>query len=145
MREDNKVGFASQVERQPLPYYDTLSRVEDLVGMTMTSVTNFDDRELVFVADDGRKYIFYHEQDCCESVLIDDIVGDLSDLVGSPITMAEEVSEGMDEVADKYTEYSMSFTWTFYKFATARGYVTVRWYGSSNGYYSERVDFRRVE
>jgi len=95
-----------------------------------------DDGEMVFVRDDGVRFIFSHYQDCCEIVQINDIVGDLNDLVGEPLLLAEEVSnaDGPEPVDCD------SYTWTFYKFATRRGYVDVRWLGESNGYYSERVD-----
>jgi hypothetical protein len=82
----------------------------------------------------------YHSQDCCESVYIESIVGELSDLVGSEILMAEEVSNEEYE-KEHEPEYSESYTWTFYKFATIKGYVDIRWFGSSNGYYSEGVSF----
>lgn len=101
-------------------------RVEGSVG----------DEELTFVRDDGARFVFHHFQSCCEHVRIEDIVGDLQDLVGEPLLLAEEVSN-----ADgPKPEYADSYTWTFYKFATRRGYVDVRWLGESNGYYSESVD-----
>jgi hypothetical protein len=92
---------------------------------------------LVFYTDCGKIYAMHHAQDCCECVSIEDIVGSLDDLIGSPLTMAEVVSESKQD--DDGSE-----TWTFYKFATVKGYVTVRWYGSSNGFYSEGVDFDEV-
>jgi hypothetical protein len=65
-------------------------------------------------------------------------------LIGTPILMAEE-AEG-ETPNDYQFEYEPdSYTWTFYKLATVRGYVTLRWLGQSNGYYSESVDFERVQ
>lgn len=88
--------------------------------------------ELIF-ENEEEKIVFQHNQECCEDVYIEDICGELIDLENSPIIQAEE-STNSD------TNDLISSTWTFYKFATVKGYVTVRWIGSSNGYYSESVD-----
>lgn len=106
-------------------------KISDLVGRTFTSVYQVDMNELVFENGED-KFVFYHEQDCCENVRIEDVVGDLQDLAGSPILLAEESTNNEDPNRD--------CTWTFYKFATIKGYVDVRWLGESNGYYSEKVD-----
>ena len=110
--------------------------IEDMVGKVFKSVTQ-DSTEMVFV-NETETFRFYHYQDCCESVYIESIVGELSDLVGEPLLVAEEVSGEIPEA--KEDEYIDSRTWTFYKFATRKGYVDVRWLGESNGYYSESVD-----
>ena len=80
--------------------------------------------------------MFAHQQDCCETVRINDITGDLQDLVGEPLLISEEV-KGATEPDEEHYE---SYTYTFYKFATRKGYVDVRWLGESNGYYSESVE-----
>lgn len=122
-----------------MSYYNRSVNIAEMVGKTFTRVTGgVGDGELVF-ENDQERYVFYHEQDCCESVSIEDIVGELSDLVGEPLLMAEEVSG----YTGPEPEYADSYTWTFYKFATRLGYVDVRWLGESNGYYSESVDLIR--
>lgn len=76
-----------------------------------------------------------------------DICGELDWLVGAPLLMAEETIHDNENPngADAPNYQDDSFIWTFYKFATIKGHVTVRWYGESNGYYSESVDFEEIE
>jgi hypothetical protein len=113
-----------------------------LKGKILSTVEIIDDDEIIFTTREGEKYRMYHFQDCCETVSIEDICGDLKDLIDSEILLAEEVSNS-DENPDgvPIPKYQDSFTWTFYKLATAKGFVTIRWYGESNGYYSESADF----
>ena len=118
---------------------DTQKGMAQMLGKTFVQVSgavgNFD---LLFETANGERFMFSHQQDCCERVDINDIVGDLQDLVGEPLLLAEEV-QGETPVDFNEREYE-SVTWTFYKFATRKGYVDVRWLGESNGYYSEGVD-----
>jgi hypothetical protein len=124
-----------------MSYYGNYCNVNVLTGKTLSSISGgVGDDEIVFVTTDGETYRMYHQQDCCESVSVEDIAGDLQDLVGSVILVAEEV-EG-ESPAD-FEAYE-SYTWTFYKFATRKGYVDLRWLGQSNGYYSESVSFCKV-
>ena len=116
--------------------------ISELAGLTMAEVERQGD-EIHFTATTGEKWKLHHDQDCCESVTIDDINGELSDLIGAPILQAEEVSDGSIPDKSKHEWQDHSFTWTFYKLATIKGYVTLRWYGTSNGYYSERVSFSK--
>jgi hypothetical protein len=75
-----------------------------------------------------------------------DIVGDIKDLIGHPLLIAEEVTNEQDVNPEgvKVPGWQDSFTWTFYKLATVKGYVTISWYGESNGYYNESVSFRNM-
>lgn len=120
---------------------ETYQTYKDLVGVTMRSVTGKkDDERMEFTTEDGRCFAFYHEQDCCESVSIEDITGDVEDLVGVPILEADETIRADDDAPDA-ADRDDSNTWTFYRFTTIKGTVVVRWHGHSNGYYSERVAF----
>lgn len=120
--------------------------IEQMLGMVFTQVYNEKDEILVF-RNDNMTFRFLHHQNCCEDVHIADIVGDLQDLVGSPILLAEVSSSDDDGVVNSFLNsnsgniggYSVCDEWTFYKFATRKGYVDVRWIGSSNGYYSTEV------
>lgn len=129
------------------PRYDQKTNLDALKGKTLVSVENHGDEQLVFTTTEGGVYVLYHEQDCCENVTIESIVGDLQDLVGEPLLLVEEVVGERDQNPPGVTPpgYQDRFTWTFYKFATRKGYVDVRWYGESNGYYSESVDFACVQ
>lgn len=110
--------------------------IESLIGKVLTSVKK-GDYEITFTAASGHVYRMDHDQDCCESVYIESIYGDLEDLVGSPIIRAEE------RVVSLPDDYGLSQA-TFYEISTAKGGVNIRWHGSSNGYYGVSVDFSEI-
>lgn len=122
--------------------YGNYTNISELQGKTLEKVEGLEEGNdhVLFTCTDGTSYTMYHSQDCCESVAIEDVVGNVEDLIGTPLTMADEVSN-FDE-PEGYDYYD-SYTWTFYKLATVKGYVDIRWLGQSNGYYSESVSFVR--
>lgn len=112
--------------------------IEELQRVTIAKIDGLEpgSEEVTLTLTDGRIAVFWHSQDCCESVSVNDVEGDASDLIGCPLLVAEVVT------ADAENDVSESGTWTFYRFATVKGWVVVRWLGESNGYYGEGVDFR---
>lgn len=122
-------------------------KFSELLGkilMSIEKVENVEFDELIFTTNEGEMYKMFHDQSCCEEVKIEDIEGDLNDLIGFPILQAEEVVNS-DEPKPKSSRFiDDSFTWTFYKLATIKGYVTIRWLGESNSCYSEKVSFIKI-
>lgn len=123
--------------------YDFIN-IEELKGKIISKITGLHkgSDEVHFYTSDGLHYKMYHPQDCCESVYIEDVCGDIEDLIGTPILRAEE---RRNSDGSPLSEYDYSFTWTFYALATKNGYVDIRWYGSSNGYYGEEAYLELVE
>jgi hypothetical protein len=107
-----------------------------LKGRIIKAIERTDD-ELKFAMDNGDVFRMCHHQDCCEYVYIEDICGDLEDLIDTPILVAEERTQD-----DNSDEDAM---WTFYELRTIKGSVTIRWHGSSNGYYSIGVSFDKLK
>lgn len=123
-----------------------MTEFSELLGLTLRRISGLEEgsEQATFVTENGRTFKMYHSQDCCESVAINDVVGDIADLLDSPILRAEERSGGDGDGADfalPQDGYGESWTWTFYELATIKGSVTIRWLGESNGYYSEDVSF----
>lgn len=117
-----------------------------LVGKIFIKVVDTGN-ELHFTEANGTEWVMYHGQDCCEIVYLAETIGDLADLVGTPILEFREDTSDVDEAnplpQDEYGNDAEQ--WTFYNIRTIKGSVTLRWFGSSNGYYSISVDWRRID
>jgi hypothetical protein len=114
---------------------------ETLKGKTLKKIKhdNWED-EITFHCSDGTVYVQKHERDCCEDVWIEDVCGDISDLLDTPLLVAEEVS---NEEESPVSDFGVTtnpnndhWDWTFYKLSTIKGTVTIRWFGCSNGCYA---------
>lgn len=111
--------------------------IEELKGKTLTKV-EASNEEVVFETAEGPRYQLYHSQDCCESVTVREVEGDLTNLIGPVLNAREEPGHewpGYEEAGHD------SVTLTDFIVETAKGKVVFKWVGESNGYYSESVEF----
>lgn len=116
--------------------------VSELNGKTITEIVGMHagSESVDIYCSDGSAYRMYHEQDCCESVELEDVVGDYEDLLNTPMIEAREDTNHPDPGPLRNGD---CYQWTFYRFYTIKGTVVLRWYGASD-YYSTDVSFRKL-
>lgn len=118
-----------------------MEAIKEIIGSTVLSVSGLSvDSEEIIIETDNGTYKMYHCQDCCESVSVDDVIGELK--IGSKILDFIEKTNSDTPKEEEYVDDS--FTWTFYTIVTDKGYCDIKWYGTSNGYYSESVYFEKI-
>ena len=107
---------------------------DKMIGEVLTNVDIGDrDEGVLFTCQSGKQFRMYHDQDCCESVGIEDQSGDFHKLIGKKLVYVGETDGKSGE-----NDYG-TFTDTEYTFKVDDHTVIVKWHGESNGYYSESV------
>ena len=115
--------------------------INTLVGQEIVKIEVLNHTELIIHTTDD-VYKMHHEQDCCEKVYLEDICGDLDDMLGVVVNAYSSSNLVKDQTQSCDKEQQQ---WTFYHISTIKGTVTLRWYGASNGYYATEVSFEKVE
>jgi hypothetical protein len=112
----------------------------DLVGEVLDAVDiDKEENQILLTTRSGRKFLVYHEQDCCEMVAISDQDGSFDKLIGKPLIEARDIAVDTSEEA-----IDSSQTTTTLVFRVDDQTVVSRWIGDSNGYYSESVDIAEL-
>lgn len=113
-----------------------LASLNGKVIQKITGLSKYSDEVDIFTTDGGH-YRFYHSQSCCENVSLEDYDLSTHSIDGGTVINAYESSNPPNPPECT----AESFTWTFYKIETTKGGLWMRWLGTSNGWYSESVNF----
>ena len=105
-----------------------------LKGKIITEILRPNDFSIIKTSD-GSGYYFHHIQDCCESVNHYITIGDINNIIGFPITLAE--SDNKEPIK---CDLSYGGTWSSFYLETEKGKVEWYFIGTSNGYYGETVE-----
>lgn len=137
--------------------------ISELKGLVITGF-NFTNDEMALRCEDCRGYTpgthrfpvrgfrFFHNRDCCESVTIVSVEGDLAKVLYAEVLEATQDADNSgvgwrpewgEKPADCYTDESV--TRTVFTFHTKDATLRVVWIGTSNGYYSESVDMEELD
>ena len=109
-----------------------------LEGKVLKKITVDGEDTIYFITEDDSVFRMHGWPACCEVIEIEEIVGDLQDLLETPILKAYESSNEGENIEKR------TGTWTFYNLSTIKGSVTIRWWGESNGNYSENACFEEI-
>ena len=122
-------------------YYSWQFDLKDLKGKRVLAVNGLKagSEAADFLLSDGSIFEMAYRPDCCASCRILEMDCTPEDFIDQEILHAEEVSNEIDPEPEGRGDES--HTWTFVKFTTPKGHFMVRWYGESNGYYSESPSF----
>lgn len=111
-----------------------------IIGKTFTSIEVIEadgrNREILFSASNGAKYRMYHPLESTEIMAVTNIIGDLQDLLNSPITFVDKESNEKDIYARLHSPGSLLYGKDYYKtmrtvytIRTAREKVRIVWIG----------------
>lgn len=121
---------------------------EKLLGKTIVAIEKCPHNSFLRFKTSKNKIYEMSALDDYAGVNIEDICGDLNDLLNTPILLAEVAySDGNPQHKGNVREIENSkdvLHWTYYKLATIKGYVDIRWFGD-NYYYSNVANFEEIK
>lgn len=111
-------------------------RIEDLKGRVLVGIEDPGDGGLIFAMGGGERFTLLRGD-----LGVQDIVGDLDNLIGHEILLVEEIIHdgGVREFPERLrqsgwsdVDYSWLIAkWIFHKLATVRGHVVICWFGGT--------------
>lgn len=115
-----------------------MSDLDNIIGSTILAVdgcTVGSDKVTIHTSKGILRLYFDNDYygSCFVDVRVEDITGDLHDLIDGVVSVAEERSDQVGDRGDYRTK------WTFYTIRTTRGDLDLRWLGKDNGYYGVSV------
>lgn len=99
----------------------------ELKGHKLLSVT------MEQIETDKGIFVLYHNQDCCEIVEPQEIIGDVNKVLNQVVLFAEQDEIDRGDTITSFTIHTEN----------EEG-ITIVWKGSSNGYYSETVSVKFI-
>ena len=112
--------------------------MNELIGQTIKSIeVNDDESILAFRLSDGEVIAYITEGDCCSETWFADIVG-VSALIGGTVKSVDTVDLDTYNVNDGRTRQEKDEAYGV-KLTTDRGYASIVYRNSSNGYYGGDV------
>jgi len=122
------------------------AKFEELTGLEITKIVfqkYFGENDSIkFYCNNGYAYEMCvdNTSGCHVGIGLELIDGNLLNIINTPILEAYLATN-----TRKIDGPLESETWAFYRIVTNEETVVMRWIGSSNGYYSEVVDFTKIK